>query len=503
MDLVSLGFLIVMILAGGVVALVADKLGRTLGKKRLTLFNMRPRHTATTITVVAGMLIPLITVLFVAAVSKDAREWIVEGHKALARLNVLQSENQNLETQKELTATEIAGLKKQKEQTLTDLLAVQDKLRLATNEVRGLQVKQALLVKEISRNQILISEYQTQLRSKQQMLLVAATSLKKAQTDLASESKALAMMRTSYAELDRQRQQANDEYVKVSGQNDQLTKANSDLTGLNANLKDQIDESQKKLATTQADEEFARLQLDEEKTNLAQAIAQRDLITNLVSANQLQPRTSHIVFNITDELARVSVPAGTDAQTAKQLYDSLMNEAAQVAESSGAKENKSHEIVSLFPPVDDNGQQLPPDLAEQNIISGVTNNKVDQVLVATADLNTYAGEPVPLDVEFHRNPIIYKRDEKIAEVMINGDDPEDKILQRISDFITGPVKQQALKDHMIPIAGQEDTFGEVPIADLLEVAHSIKDANRPMRLTALADADTHAADPLRLHFRVR
>ena len=87
--------------------------------------------------------------------------------------------------------------------------------------------------------------------------------------------------------------------------------------------------------------------------------------------------------------------------------------------------------------------------------------------------------------------------------MVNGSESEDVIFQRISDFLTSGVKSKALKDGMIPVAGQEQSFGEVPIWQLVQLSRQIKDAARPVRVAALVDNDTRAADSLHIHFRVR
>ncbi|MBQ7630297.1 MAG: DUF3084 domain-containing protein, partial [Selenomonadaceae bacterium] len=38
--------IIVMIITGGAIAFIGDKLGTKIGKKRLSIFGLRPRHTS-------------------------------------------------------------------------------------------------------------------------------------------------------------------------------------------------------------------------------------------------------------------------------------------------------------------------------------------------------------------------------------------------------------------------------------------------------------------------
>lgn len=65
--------ILLLLVLGGVIAFIGSYVGRLIGKKRLTLFRLRPRHTATAITVISGVLIALSTISVILAISQDAR----------------------------------------------------------------------------------------------------------------------------------------------------------------------------------------------------------------------------------------------------------------------------------------------------------------------------------------------------------------------------------------------------------------------------------------------
>jgi len=65
--------LLVLTITGGTIAFIGDKLGIKVGKKRLTLFGLRPRHTSILITIITGMVITLGTVAFLSAISIEVR----------------------------------------------------------------------------------------------------------------------------------------------------------------------------------------------------------------------------------------------------------------------------------------------------------------------------------------------------------------------------------------------------------------------------------------------
>src|SRR5689334_13095042 len=75
-------FVIVLLLAlCGFIAYIGDLLGRRLGKKRLTIFGLRPKHTAILLTVVTGVLIAGLT--FAAALGSMGwfRQVVFQGER--------------------------------------------------------------------------------------------------------------------------------------------------------------------------------------------------------------------------------------------------------------------------------------------------------------------------------------------------------------------------------------------------------------------------------------
>lgn len=63
----------VMIVTGGAIAFIGDKLGTKIGKKRLSIFGLRPRHTSMIVTVVTGCLITGLSIGFMALISQNVR----------------------------------------------------------------------------------------------------------------------------------------------------------------------------------------------------------------------------------------------------------------------------------------------------------------------------------------------------------------------------------------------------------------------------------------------
>src|SRR5688572_5642628 len=73
---------LVIAMCGGI-AYVGDLLGRRMGKKRLSLFGLRPRHTAVIFTVITGVLIASVMLVVLMLASAGVRVAVTQGERLL------------------------------------------------------------------------------------------------------------------------------------------------------------------------------------------------------------------------------------------------------------------------------------------------------------------------------------------------------------------------------------------------------------------------------------
>lgn len=100
----------VLVITGGAVAFIGDRLGTKIGKKRLSVLGLRPRHTSVLITILTGIFITTLTFGVMAAVSEDVRT-------ALFGMEQLNQSMQEARADLEKAAMELAAAKKEQEQT--------------------------------------------------------------------------------------------------------------------------------------------------------------------------------------------------------------------------------------------------------------------------------------------------------------------------------------------------------------------------------------------------
>jgi len=97
-----------MLFLGAIIATVGDRLGTRIGKARLSLFNLRPRRTATLVTIATGIVISASTLGILFAVSDPLRTGVFELRTIQRRLRQTRTELEQARGQKAKIETELA-----------------------------------------------------------------------------------------------------------------------------------------------------------------------------------------------------------------------------------------------------------------------------------------------------------------------------------------------------------------------------------------------------------
>ena len=84
--------LLSLLILGGVLSTLGDRLGSRVGKARLSLFGLRPRQTAVVITVLTGSLISALSLGLMLLVSRQLRVGLFELNDLEARLRSSRSD---------------------------------------------------------------------------------------------------------------------------------------------------------------------------------------------------------------------------------------------------------------------------------------------------------------------------------------------------------------------------------------------------------------------------
>ncbi|MBM7556962.1 DUF3084 domain-containing protein [Halanaerobacter jeridensis] len=104
----GLPLILILIVIGGLIAYVGDKIGMKVGKNRLSLFGLRPKYSSIIITVVTGVLITIFSVSLMMLASQKARiavfrldDLLLEIERSKAELDTLRADKKELQQQTE------------------------------------------------------------------------------------------------------------------------------------------------------------------------------------------------------------------------------------------------------------------------------------------------------------------------------------------------------------------------------------------------------------------
>jgi uncharacterized protein (DUF3084 family) len=500
MDLTSTLFLAVFCMLGGVIAFFADRLGRTLGKKRLRLLRLRPRHTAEFITVVAGVLIPAVTIALIMGLSSDVRKWITMGNRAIAEAEMRQAELESLTKERNKIAGEVRGL---------DQRLKESEKRLAASEenVRTIQAQAAEFERQAAAGRERVNTLDASIRALQTKIRDSAKELASMQEarDAADKQRVAAL--TSYRELKRQSDELTDEYNRLLIENERLTgdigqmqKTLQSLQSAKQTLEGEVSVANRDLESAKQALDDTQRRLSETDARLREAESGLQEILSIAQSSRMQP----LIFARGEELVRLEVDANLTAERASIELTRLVRSARFEAERQGAKATGRVPSAGIMERVDPGaGRIITAEEIMQDLARRLSGLDEPMIVIAYARLNAFRGEPVSIDVAWYRNPVVFRSGEMIAEAQIDGREPLGKILSQISQLLQSGVRERALAAGMVPAAGKDQAFGSVSSDVILDLVDRIRNGDRVVRLQAFARTDTRAGDQLDLDFRIR
>ena len=125
-------------ITGGIIAFLGDRIGTRVGKRRMTLWGLRPRYTSIIITILTGILIAGSTLSFLVLISYDVRT-------ALFGMEALKQQTRALTEEVSSKANELEAARSELEKKNAEYAATNARIAAITKELQALQAnKQAL-----------------------------------------------------------------------------------------------------------------------------------------------------------------------------------------------------------------------------------------------------------------------------------------------------------------------------------------------------------------------
>ena len=209
--------ILVMIVTGGAIAFIGDKLGTKIGKKRLSIFGLRPRHTSMVVTVVTGCLITGLSIGFMALISQNVRT-------ALFGMDELR---QTMDA----TLAELDDATENLFKAQTEFERANENLRMSKEEILALKEEQEELRNESDR----LKEGNERLESTNAELSALNENLSGTNATLEEDNKKLGEFNVT---LTADNDKLSTDNATLTTANDKLTSDNSELEERNKRLRE-------------------------------------------------------------------------------------------------------------------------------------------------------------------------------------------------------------------------------------------------------------------------
>lgn len=130
------GVRLILILAviGGIIAYLGDRIGMRVGRRRLTLFGLRPKHTSVLITILTGILIVAVSLAVLSIASEDVRTALFRMRELQEALQTTRMQYEGVAEELYLRLGELEQTQAQRDAAMRELLAAEERLERITAE---------------------------------------------------------------------------------------------------------------------------------------------------------------------------------------------------------------------------------------------------------------------------------------------------------------------------------------------------------------------------------
>ena len=199
----STGYILIaaILILGGVIATVGDRIGTRVGKARLSLFNLRPKKTAVIVTIFTGGLISASTLAILFAADGGLRKGVFELEDIQRDLGNKREQLKIAEAQKSQVESELNKAKQEQSQAQEELQKINKSLQAANTKQKTTQAQLNRTLNQQAKTQTRLNATQSHLggiviryqqaRSELQTLYNQRQTLQTAVEELKAERKRL------------------------------------------------------------------------------------------------------------------------------------------------------------------------------------------------------------------------------------------------------------------------------------------------------------------------
>ncbi len=526
----------VILILGGVIATVSDRLGTKVGKARLSLFKLRPRDTAVVVTVMAGSILSAITLGILFATSKPLRTGVFRIDEIQKRLNNARREINQATQEKNRVESELGQARYAQAQAKANLEEINRSLQAANAEQAQTQAKLNSLRTQLNSVEAAKSKTEKQLseveaaksQTESQLLSVEAA---KSQTE-----SQLKMVQTARATTKSQLDRTESQLKTVSAQKTNLGSEIGQLQGERQELIEQRERVKTQIA-----------QRDREIVKREGEIAKRD--KEIASRNELITQRDQEIAQRVQNLAdrdRAIVDRDKVISEREELLETLAEEQTQLEKQQAILQQQMQVLERDFQAIREGtvairrGQILAagvvsivdPALASRAIdrllqeankttvrlmqpqnnsvkdqVVQITNTEIDQLINQIKDGQDYvvrivAGanylreeKLIKVFAEAEINRVVFRSGDVISGISVNPvTEKDEKVRQQLEQLI----EACQFRARLIGVVGGRVQVADNRIETLAGFVDRLQQYNKPLEVQAIATDVTYIAGPLKI-----
>jgi len=459
-----------LVVATTAIAYIGDTVGKRVGKRRVSLFGLRPRHTGVLISVLTGVLI-LATAVLVMSISSERVRIALFGMEKLRRdESRLRSESRHLNE-------EAATLRKQRK-------ALESKVAERGAEVATLETQVKDLQTHLGTTESSLKASETRLKTQNKAVADARSMLGDVRGLLTAEKDRLKKIEERLEEKRRELVKANEQVEKVG---DVAMRAGADVVRLDADV----------------------LALEREKARLEQDVKQLEDFAKPLFEIAKRAREGEVIYEANQVLgAEVIDGEQTEAAIRQQLL-SLLNGVGREALKKGARPDKEGERAVQLATKRTGTAESPVYYHDSDLLDLVAKDihqSGDSVVVELWALRNYvAGEQVGSDFVLFPNRLCFHAGDTLVTRKLDPSGDPDAAARKAGlfrDILAALQEVRKVARAKGMRADESGQFGEVGYEQIFALLDRVLAGKRALTFHIVAAAEAWTAGPVKIRFEV-
>jgi uncharacterized protein (DUF3084 family) len=531
------------LILGGIIAVSGDRIGTRVGKARLSLFKLRPRQTATLVTIVTGTLISASVLTLIFGASEQLRTGVFDLQKIQRKLsdtkeNLARAIEQKDRVQRELEIARneqsqaknfLSGIDKSLKDELLKQSVAQQNFKNTQQQLQSVATERNELVSEVAQ----ITRQRSDLQAQQQVVSQQVRSLQSRVRNLEREilplQEQLTVTNTQRAQLHHrlntitvepnlvsqtQRLQSYENTSKklshdLESQTAILTNLESQLQTQQTelfNLKTQIEQIDSKLAVRQAqlkEKDKQHEQLEREFQDRALQLKLRDkelkkIELQVKSNRQGLASLEREVNNIEQEYRKIrqgNVGIVRNQVLASTILKVSSPETATKAINNLLAQANLQALQATNPDASDRQQQI-IDLAPNQLtqLKQQIADRQNYVVRIFSTGNYVVGDRhVQVFIDATPNLKLFDRHQQVARVSIDPNTMSEEQIRQQLNILLVTAQLRARKSGILDDRPQ---IGDGQLATYVQFLDRVKQRKYPIDISAIVDRDTYTLGPL-------